>query len=107
MHGLGLFVLAIGAFESAQAFTGPLAEFTRASAVIVLGSLLVGGMIGEVMGIEDALTLGGEGSSGGSARGGRFMEGFVVASLVFCVRAAHDPRFHPGRTLRRHRPACS
>src|SRR4051794_29140280 len=88
MHGLGLFVLAIGAFESAQAFTGPLAEFARGSAVIVLGSVLVGGVVGELVRIEDRLTGLGERLQrrfAGGGGGGGFVEGFVVASLVFCV----------------------
>ncbi len=88
MHGLGLFVLAIGVFEAGQAFTGPLADFTRASAVIVLGSVLVGGVIGELLRIEDHLNGLGERLKrrfAGDEGGARFVEGFVVASLVFCI----------------------
>jgi uncharacterized membrane protein YqgA involved in biofilm formation len=88
MHGLGLFVLALGAFEASQAFTGPLAEFARGSAVIVLGSVLVGGVIGELVRIEDHLNGLGERLQrrfAGGEGGARFVEGFVVASLVFCV----------------------
>jgi uncharacterized membrane protein YqgA involved in biofilm formation len=88
MHGLGLFVLAIGVFEAGLAFTGPLAEFTRASAVIVLGSVLAGGVIGELLRIEDHLNGLGERLKrrfAGDEGGARFVEGFVVASLVFCI----------------------
>jgi uncharacterized membrane protein YqgA involved in biofilm formation len=91
MHGLGLFVLALGVTEAAQAFTGPLAEFSKhgGSAVIVLLSVLVGGVIGELIRIDDGLTNLGEALRRRFARGegdhGRFTEGFVVASLVFCV----------------------
>jgi uncharacterized membrane protein YqgA involved in biofilm formation len=102
MHGLGLFVIALGVVEAGEAFSGPLADFTRGSAVVVLGSILVGGVIGELIGIEQWLTrMGdrlrdrfarGEGDDGEGDRVGddprassRFTEGFVVASLVFCV----------------------
>jgi uncharacterized membrane protein YqgA involved in biofilm formation len=89
MHALGLFVITLGVFEGTQAFTGPLATFTRGSAVVVLLSILVGGVIGELLRIDDALTRLGEAlrrrfERRGDDRG-RFVEGFVVASLVFCV----------------------
>jgi uncharacterized membrane protein YqgA involved in biofilm formation len=91
MHGLGLFVVALGVVESTRAFTGPLATFSRGSAVIVLGSLLVGGVIGELLRIEDHLTNLGErlrrrfASGAEDGQRSRFTEGFVIASLVFCV----------------------
>jgi hypothetical protein len=91
MHGLGLFVVALGVVESTKAFSGPLATFSRASAVIVLGSVLVGGVIGELLRIEDHLTSLGERLRRRFASGAegedrsRFIEGFVIASLVFCV----------------------
>jgi uncharacterized membrane protein YqgA involved in biofilm formation len=90
LHGLGLFVLALGVVEAGQAFSGPLADFTRASAVVVLGSVVVGGVIGELLRIEDGLTRLGDWLRQRFAKGdedshGRFTEGFVVASLVFCV----------------------
>jgi uncharacterized membrane protein YqgA involved in biofilm formation len=90
MHGLGLFVLALGVVEAGQAFSGPLAEFTRGSAVVVLGSVIIGGVIGELLRIEDGLARFGDWLKGRFARGegdshARFTEGFVVASLVFCV----------------------
>jgi uncharacterized membrane protein YqgA involved in biofilm formation len=90
LHGLGLFVLALGVVEAGQTFSGPLADFTRASAVVVLGSVVVGGVIGELLRIEDGLTRLGDWLRRRFAHGdedshGRFTEGFVVASLVFCV----------------------
>jgi uncharacterized protein len=90
MHVLGLFVLALGFVEAQQAFTGPLASFSRGSAVIVLGSVVVGGVIGELLRIEDRLARLGVAlkrrfASGDSPRHARFTEGFVVGSLVFCV----------------------
>ena len=78
---LGLFTLAI-ALDSALVTRNPL---------IVLGSLLIGALIGEALRVEERLERFGvwlrdllvknpEGSSGS-----RFVEGFVTASLIFCV----------------------
>jgi uncharacterized membrane protein YqgA involved in biofilm formation len=64
--------------------------------LIVLGSLLLGGIIGSLLGLEDRLEgFGGwmqqrlrrrlTRESAGSADRQRFIEGFVTASLVFCV----------------------
>jgi len=64
--------------------------------LIVLGSLLLGGIIGSLLGIEDRLEgFGGwmqqqlgrrlSRERGASADRQRFIEGFVTASLVFCV----------------------
>jgi hypothetical protein len=66
--------------------------------LIVLGSLVVGGIVGSVLGIEDGLErFGGwlqrklqhreqrSGVRGDGAERQRFIEGFVTASLVFCV----------------------
>jgi uncharacterized protein len=78
---LGLFTLVIG-ISSALMTGNPL---------IVLGSLLVGALIGEAIDLDARLEqfgvwlqkkLGGRGSDG---RSSRFVEGFVTASLVFCV----------------------
>ncbi|MFC1936809.1 DUF554 domain-containing protein [Chloroflexota bacterium] len=82
--GLGLFTLVIGVsmFMDTQ------------NAIVVLGSLLVGGVLGELIRIEAGLerfgaylegrfTAGGEEGEGeGSSR---FVKGFLTASLVFCV----------------------
>jgi hypothetical protein len=81
MAGLGLFTAAIGL----KMFTGSENE------LIVLGALLLGGLLGEWWRIEDRLR--GLGSflelrfsRTGSASGeGRFVRGFLTASLVFCV----------------------
>ncbi len=77
---LGLFTLVIG-ITSALVTGNPL---------IVLGSLLIGGLMGEAMQLDARLERFGEWlrhrlvkeQSGGGAR---FVEGFVTASLVFCV----------------------
>jgi uncharacterized membrane protein YqgA involved in biofilm formation len=66
-----------------------------APTLIVLGSLVVGGIVGSVLGIEQRLeAFGGwlqatlqrraRGGTGGADRQ-RFIEGFVTSSLVFCV----------------------
>jgi uncharacterized membrane protein YqgA involved in biofilm formation len=81
VYGLGLFTGAIGI----QMF------LKTGNAIIVLVSLLVGGVLGEWWRIEDGLrnlgaflekrVAGGDGMSQGS----RFIRGFLTASLVFCV----------------------
>ena len=95
--GLGLVTLLIAAV-SAAAITDAswsTAVGTSAPMLIVLGSLLLGGIAGSVLGIEARLE--GFGSwvqarlqarTGGrqeSADRQRFVEGFVSSSLVFCV----------------------
>lgn len=86
ISGLGLFVLAWGV----QMF------LKTENALVVLGSLLVGIIIGEAAGIEDALqSLGAalekrfvpqpcaEDAAGPSES--RFVRGFLTSSLIFCV----------------------
>jgi len=88
--GLGLFTAAIGI----QMF------LKTENPIIVLGSLLVGGLLGEWWGIEDGLrrfgaflekrftrqNMVGEVSMGEvNPQGSRFIRGFLTASLVFCV----------------------
>jgi uncharacterized membrane protein YqgA involved in biofilm formation len=91
--GLGLFVLALG-----------LQMFLKTeNSIIVLVSLLIGGLVGEWWRIEDRLkTLGvfferhftrsatmdettGEDDYAQIARSSRFVRGFLTASLVFCI----------------------
>lgn len=80
VHALGLFTVVI-ALDSA---------LVTNNALIVLGSLLVGAFIGEALHIERRLEAFGEwlreklvGDKGGSSA--TFVEGFVTASLIFCV----------------------
>jgi hypothetical protein len=90
---LGLVVLVIGGlnvvavqdpgFKAAVGDSAPL--------LIVLGALLIGGVIGSLIGIEKRVeVLGGwlqrrlAGETGDEARA-RFIEGFVAASLLFCI----------------------
>lgn len=95
---LGLVTLLIGAL-SARAVLSPVlaaAVGTSAPVLIVLGSLLLGGIAGSLVDIERQLDRFGDWLRRRltrSARAGdtdvearrRFIEGFVTASLVFCV----------------------
>ncbi|WP_435769265.1 DUF554 domain-containing protein [Nocardioides sp. SYSU DS0651] len=91
--GLGLVTLLI-AGTSAMAVLDPgLADEVGDSAplLVVLGSVLVGGIAGSLLRLEDRVeALGGwlqrrlAGEAGGEERQ-RFIEGFVVASLIFCT----------------------
>ena len=90
--GLGLVTLLVAATSAATVLDPDLSDEvgTSAPVLIVLGSVLVGGIIGSLLRIEDRL----EGLGDAirrripHGRGGdreRFVEGFVTASLVFCV----------------------
>lgn len=95
--GLGLVTLLIAALSAASitdaAWNAAVGD--SAPMLIVLGSLLVGGIIGSVLSIEDRLEGFGawlqarlHARAGGreeSADRQRFIEGFVASSLVFCV----------------------
>jgi len=89
---LGLVTLLIGGL-SAAAVTSPRlagAVGTSAPVLIVLGSLLIGGIAGSLVDIERRLeSFGGwlrrRLTRTGSSEHERFIEGFVTASLVFCV----------------------
>jgi hypothetical protein len=85
LSGLGLITLTLGMSMAIQ---------TR-NALIPLFSVLIGGIIGELIGIEDALArlgkwfesrLGGRlGASEAGAGRASITQGFITASLVFCV----------------------
>lgn len=95
--GLGLVTLLIAALSAASIADPAWSDAVGDSApmLIVLGSLLIGGILGSILGIEDALENFGSwlqqklhARSGGreeSADRQRFIEGFVSSSLVFCV----------------------
>ncbi len=78
---LGLFTLSIG-MASALVTKNPL---------IVLGSLLVGALLGEALRLDKRLEQFGDWlrklfiKDGNSSDSARFVEGFVTASLIFCV----------------------
>jgi hypothetical protein len=81
MAGLGLFTLAIGLQLTLE----------TENSLIVLGGLLIGGLIGEALKIENRLnTLGvrlEERFGGGQDADAqaRFVRGFMTASLLFCI----------------------
>lgn len=90
---LGLVTLLIAALNAAAVRDASLSAAVGASApvLIVLGSLLVGGIVGSLLGVEDRLEQLGatvqrrlSSKAGGDSRV-RFVEGFVSASLVFVV----------------------
>ena len=94
---LGLVTLLIAASSAASVADRAWSHAVGDSAptLIVLGSLVVGGIVGSVLGIEQRLeAFGGwlqatlQRRAGGRTRGAdrqRFIEGFVTSSLVFCV----------------------
>jgi uncharacterized membrane protein YqgA involved in biofilm formation len=53
--------------------------------ILALVSLAVGAVAGEALGIEERLTALGEAARRRLGGGGRFTDGFVTASLLFCV----------------------
>jgi len=90
--GLGLVTLLVAATSAASVLDPDLSDAvgTSAPVLIVLGSVLIGGICGSLLRVEDRL----EGMGDAirrrvpHGRGGdrdRFVEGFVTASLVFCV----------------------
>ncbi len=90
---LGLVVLVIGGLNvmALQDSTFVAAVGGAAPLLIVLGSLLIGGITGSLVGIEARMeALGGWlqqhlAGDGGDAARARFIEGFVDASLLFCI----------------------
>jgi uncharacterized protein len=87
MHTLGLFTALLGVASGLAAFRPPLSEAVpRFAVLLVLGSLLFGAVIGEAVRIQQGLDRLGDVLRDRFGRGQpRFTEGFVVASLVFCV----------------------
>ncbi len=79
--GMGLFTVGIGL----QMF------LKTGNAIIVLGSLLVGALLGEWWGIEDGLQRLGQllekrfGQAEPDSASSRFVRGFLTTSLLFCV----------------------
>ncbi|MCL4466387.1 MAG: DUF554 domain-containing protein [Chloroflexi bacterium] len=86
MHGIGLTTLLIGLQMALGA----------RNLLVVLGSLVVGGAVGEILGIETGLERLGRwvenrlaerspAAASGERKRGTFARAFVTASLVFCV----------------------
>ncbi|CAB4933053.1 MAG: DUF554 family protein [Actinobacteria bacterium] len=90
---LGLITLVIGALNIMALFDGDFTDAVGDAAplLIVLGALLIGGVTGSLLRIEDRLESGGRyiqrkfsRSKAGEGRS-RFVEGFVDTSLIFCI----------------------
>ena len=79
--GMGLFTAAMGL----QMF------FKSENQLIVLGALIIGALIGEWLTIEDRLQVFGQkleqrfSSDSETGSGSKFVRGFMVASLLFCI----------------------
>lgn len=89
--GLGLATGMIAALTTA-AITNPMLTQTLGSGrpvLIVLASVVVGGILGTLMRIEERLEIYGDRLKArfSGEDGSRFTEGFVAASLLFCVGA--------------------
>lgn len=87
MAGLGLITLAIGV-DLALAWGRE--DTTTQTPLFVLGGILLGGIVGEALRIEDRLEGFGDRvqarlTSGGGDQHSTVSEGFVTASLLFCV----------------------
>jgi uncharacterized membrane protein YqgA involved in biofilm formation len=90
---LGLVTLLIAAQSAAAVSDAVLSDAVGSSAplLIVLGALVLGGIVGSLLRLEQRLeSLGGRlqgllvRGDGGEGRE-RFVEGFVISSLVFCI----------------------
>jgi uncharacterized protein len=84
--GLGLFTLAIGAALALRMLIDP--QVSLGTQLAVLAALLLGALIGEMLRLADRLDALGAWAQRTLAAGdsrSRFSEGFVTASLVFCV----------------------
>ena len=86
--GLGLFVVLIGLSMGLRIFTDPAAQ--PGDDLAVMGAVLIGVAIGELLRLHDGLEWLGAWfqrrlAGDDRARPSRIAEGFVTASLVFCV----------------------
>jgi uncharacterized protein len=81
LHGLGLVVLVIGIDNALQ--------WRDTNPLFVLGGVLLGGLAGEALRIEDRLQAVGDRAQRMVAKQGEstVAEGFFTASLIFCVGA--------------------
>ena len=91
--GLGLTTLLIAAVSASAVLDPTFARLVggASTVLVVLGALVLGGIAGSLLRVEARLeSLGGAlqdrlSGTGDSAARRRFVEGFVTASLVFCV----------------------
>jgi uncharacterized protein len=80
LAGLGLVTLVLGVDNAL--------EWRDTNPIIVIGAVLLGGIVGEALGIERGIKRLGDYAQAKLARGSthsRISEGFVTASLLFCV----------------------
>ncbi|HEY5563095.1 MAG TPA: DUF554 domain-containing protein [Clostridiaceae bacterium] len=81
MNGLALCVILIG-------MSGALKGIAGCSMLLVIISIVIGAIIGEILDIDKGLNnLGNNLEKGLKGRGGKIAEGFVDASLLYCVGA--------------------
>ncbi|MFA5787524.1 MAG: DUF554 domain-containing protein [Actinomycetota bacterium] len=87
MAVLGLGTLTLGISQALEAFGPKLARVAgRGGFLVVLGSLLMGGLAGDALDLEGRVTRFGDRLRDRFATGdSTFTEGFALASLVFCV----------------------
>ena len=98
LEGLGLITIILGIDASVVILNrlvdkfGPLVEASRTFGarlgMVTIGSLLIGSVIGTVLRLHERLeSLGGviHRRFGGAGDAGRFAEGFLSASVIFCV----------------------
>jgi len=88
---MGLVTLVIGGLNVVALLDEPFKEAAGAPLLVVLGALLIGGIVGSLLNIEHRLEQFGGWLQARLGRGkddssrGRFVEGFVDASLIFCI----------------------
>lgn len=84
--GLGLVTLVIAGTTAAAVGSPALDEAVGAPLLVVLGAVLLGGITGSLLRLEDRLEgLGDRLQARFGSRQHGFVEGFVTSSLVFCV----------------------
>ncbi len=96
LAGLGLVTIVLG-IDGALDHSGT-EDLPATSFLFILGAILLGGITGEALRIEDRLQAlgdaiqarfggagGGAGAAGGAVGGSRLSEGFFTATLLFCV----------------------
>ena len=83
VQGVGLVTIFIG-FSMAKA-VGEVKAGPIEGVIIALLAMAVGGALGEALGIEEAIERLGERIKRAVKGGGSFTEGFVTASVLFCV----------------------
>ena len=86
--GIGLFVVVLGVANALETFGPGLANVLgRAAVIVILGSVIAGSVLGELLDLDGKLTRIGERLRDRFAKddGSHFVEGFVAMSLIACV----------------------